>query len=304
MYVHFDMDVKRWLLCYTLDYHLVSNKYPYEFDAKEEAKHDLSLNYITIDFDTKNTANCDIVPGGLLGVGSPFEPFIPKLRIKSGMKYTIKVKLEEENRLPCPYHTNCRNYSEDWLMGYKSGPRSREMCIYSCLQERARESFCEPCISRYFYREGVFPIKWMCNDTCEPYRHSTEPEFDIYVDKEKCSALCKDACLKYSFFYSVDKVLESAWPDSFSCIEIKLQDPPVKIVSLKPRYKPIELFSYIGSYMGLWLGFCAITMNHFVISLVFIVWIAVKRSIRRCISRFKKMNVPISDDIGHLETRI
>ncbi|KFM67172.1 hypothetical protein X975_02153, partial [Stegodyphus mimosarum] len=127
MYVHFDMDVKRWLPCYALDYHLDSDRYPYEFDAKEEVMHDLSLNSIIIDFDSKNTANCDIVPGGLLGVGSPFEPFAPKIRIKSGMKYTIRVKLEGENRLPCPYHTNCQNYSENWLMGNKSGSRSKEI---------------------------------------------------------------------------------------------------------------------------------------------------------------------------------
>ncbi|XP_035233621.1 uncharacterized protein LOC118205441 [Stegodyphus dumicola] len=269
------------LPCYTKNYCLL-DKYPYVTDAEKRVKgKQLPLFHLKLLFDINNTANWRIEPGAILGVGSPFEPFIPNIVIRPERKYIIKLQMVEERRLPLPYDTECRNYYAEWLKNNRSGPLSRKMCIFSCLQKKIENQRCKSCYWLAFYEDGTFPVKQLCHGRC--YIHP------LYEHKKECSTICKEPCLKYRYTYLVEETEVHYWEEKRAEVFLELQDPPVKIVSYKPRHEPFELFSRIGGYIGLWLGLCVIALFDFVISFVYSLSVAVKNVALRCVSRIRKM---------------
>ncbi|XP_035228351.1 uncharacterized protein LOC118200502 isoform X2 [Stegodyphus dumicola] len=204
MYAFINKDVSRWLPCYTLNYHLNNDKDPLSMDAKHQFVLNWSYKNLVLNFDAMNNVYPSIQPGGILGLGSPFEPIIPKIRLRHDRDYIIKLQLEEERRLPFPYDTDCHNYTEAWLKNNRTGPRSKEMCVELCIQEISKESYCGPCLSSEIYVDGAFPLEERCNETCDAYYHySYDEERKFYEDKKYCSGICKEDCLMI-----LSKVLE------------------------------------------------------------------------------------------------
>ncbi|GFR02719.1 uncharacterized protein TNCT_701011, partial [Trichonephila clavata] len=74
----------------------------------------------------------------------PINPFTDGRALKSGYRYNINIKLEEDHLLPHPYQTNCTDYEAMWKRNNKTGPRSQQTCRDICRKNISKECYgCE-----------------------------------------------------------------------------------------------------------------------------------------------------------------
>ncbi|XP_035217645.1 uncharacterized protein LOC118190956 [Stegodyphus dumicola] len=190
-----------YLPCYERNYVRGDPIYPVINDINYDVKNLRIFSSIRLDFDLKNTAHMEIESGGLLGIGSPFEPFFPDIAIKPGWHYDIRLQMIEERRLPYPYDTDCQDYHEEWRKNNFSGPLSRKICIMSCVIKKFLESGEESCCPmRKYYVEAALPIKFLCLD----YRMNFCGIY-MYDYERECSGICKESCLIFRYSYSIEK---------------------------------------------------------------------------------------------------
>ncbi|KFM67736.1 hypothetical protein X975_00142, partial [Stegodyphus mimosarum] len=72
----------------------------------------------------------------------------------------------------------------------------------------------------------------------------------------------------------------------YAVLKLYLQEPSLTRISHKPRCETIELFSYIGGYLGLWLGFSAMAFIDFLHSLFGFFYLTIQQQSRRFTSEF------------------
>lgn len=195
-------------------------------------------------------------PGGLMAIHSPFHmenPYDFGHFIKPGKIYKVHLRMEEEELLPYPYRSECTNYTKSWLENGRAGPRSQEMCKQSCLIDLVY-SVCNCSLKIINY-----PVP---EDMCftEDYSCLTG---SIGKDIVDCMEnYCTDDCQKYKFMYIVEEraIEENDWltpsdkDEQRTYVHIYTSDPEVVVYKYRPHYQDIEVFSYIGGYIGAWLG--------------------------------------------------
>ncbi|XP_023234651.1 uncharacterized protein LOC111634174 [Centruroides sculpturatus] len=257
--------------CYTVD---LSKVYSNEF-AKENYIH-YSKRLVTesnifvemnVTFNPEETFYPTIPIGARLSVHSRTQlinPFINGVLIRPGRKYGIQLRIIEHNLLPAPYRTNCKMYD-------RSHGKTRHI-LYSrdrCLIECSKINWIKKCGcvgEEYPFRfEGKF-----CDDfdSLQCVRN---------LNNEDCYQKCRINCRYYIFRYSVDEspiecnnctdVLKN--PESVrkhgnrikhSLLSFFLKSPEILIYKYKPQFQVIEVFGYIGGYVGIWLGISLIAV--------------------------------------------
>ncbi|KAF8788617.1 hypothetical protein HNY73_006642 [Argiope bruennichi] len=185
---------------------------------------------------------------------SVHSPFTPENAIeyghvlKSGFKYGLIARLEEEHLLPAPYATNCTDYEALWFQNNKTGARSHDMCQSLCSWNYSMETRgCE-------YRLNMFH-KW--ENIC-PDDNPGWGDFSAFVD---CLNNCKPDCLKLKYIYTVTEApIEPSHENNFKVdrgviqFDLYVRDHDVTVISHVPLYGDWELFSYVGGLIGCWLG--------------------------------------------------
>ncbi|CAL1275091.1 unnamed protein product [Larinioides sclopetarius] len=198
-------------------------------------------------------------PGMLFSVHNPFEsvnPFEQGTFMRPGYLYRINIQKEIEELLPYPYKTDCVNYTDVWFKANKTGPRSQEMCRHKCLRDISERCFnCTdtsllyPKISKYCTLD--FINMTMTND-CKPL---LDDAFD------SCGSSCKEDCVRSKFSYKVQEtyLMQNMLSDNEDesrkiKVIIYYDDSEIFKIQYKPQYQEVETFSYIGGFIGIWLG--------------------------------------------------
>ncbi|KAG8176366.1 hypothetical protein JTE90_020764 [Oedothorax gibbosus] len=196
----------------------------------------------------------DAEPSATLYIHSPFQSFkkyAKKLELHMHKQYFVYVRLEMQKLLPPPYETNCENYEDLWRKDH-TAPVSREMCEHLCLN-RWNE--------KYFEHSGRH--EWFIEDECVKLLKGDRPEDEfVNVTGCKCRQNCKDECVKLNYDFNVLSE-KGTWVDDdmirdgyFRRVDINiwLEKDNVRVLSFKPQFMDVEVFSYIGGFIGCWLG--------------------------------------------------
>ncbi|GFU32807.1 amiloride-sensitive sodium channel subunit alpha [Nephila pilipes] len=210
---------------------------------------------VTLTFDVNDED--EFVPGHkngvFLSVHSPYmgnNPSEKGIFMETGKTYKIYVTTDKEMLLPYPYETDCVNYTELWENNNRTGPRIQEMCLHKCLLDAASKSYnCSPVFVLY-------PNDLRICDFSE-----LDGEFMKYYIP--CAEKCKDDCSKTKYTLDVQERFTSDYiwdeiPDEdhkkLIKVEIIIEKAEVITFLHRPQYLDVEVFSYIGGFIGVWLG--------------------------------------------------
>ncbi|KAG8180873.1 hypothetical protein JTE90_015798 [Oedothorax gibbosus] len=191
--------------------------------------------------------------GMRLVVHSPYysvNPFVKGISMKPGMAYRIHLRLKEEMRLPYPYRTDCVDHEKLWYESGKTAPRSQQVCKNACQRAFNRECYgCEKNLTVYLATDKI------CDMSKEIPCKSSKAEEKLKEDLRICKLQCKVDCRKLKYPYTYERIPET-WLEEKSLIlvPIVIDDRNVYMIREYPRHQDVELFSYIGGFMGCWLG--------------------------------------------------
>ncbi|KAG8180874.1 hypothetical protein JTE90_015799 [Oedothorax gibbosus] len=186
-------------------------------------------------------------------IHSPYytmNPFVKGISMKPGKAYRIHVSMEEEARLPYPYKTDCVDHEALWNESGKTGPRSQQMCKNACQRAFNRECYgCEKSLTVYLATDNV------CDMSKEIPCNGSKAEDKLKEDLRTCKLQCKVDCRKLKYFYSHEEIPETLMEEqNLILVSMVVDEPDVVVIQQHPRYQNVEIFSYIGGYMGCWLG--------------------------------------------------
>ncbi|XP_023234266.1 degenerin mec-10-like [Centruroides sculpturatus] len=256
---------------------------------------------IFLTFNPKESSNPAAAIGAKVSVHNKDQlvnPFVDGFRVKPGRIYNLQLKAIEENLLDSPYGTNCTRYEQLIDRGI-SGSYSRDFCIIEC----KKELWLKECNCVF----GEYNLDFTGNfcDKVEEYKCIRD------VDEDECYNKCKKSCELRYFEYEIDQleieqyhVENFTWDKNddwwnneriwYSTISVYYKRPEILIYKYKPQYELIEFFSYIGGYIGIWLGISLIAVFDFLEMLFVFCCCVIKGKIP--IKREKKSNVLLQND--------
>ncbi|XP_054706911.1 acid-sensing ion channel 4-A-like [Uloborus diversus] len=243
-----------------------------EADFWQEAN-DMS---VLIDIETDENMETRRHPGLLLTIHD--EENMPDvhtdgLMIEPGLSYSLAVQKSTVLLLPLPYNTNCTDYFKlPWQARYKRRLTSR-MCTVGCSQyyQQQRCSFITKNLSLFFDELPYKPelITKENKDCAEREEANT---------KDYCRSICGLPCRDTTFTASIGSNIlierelfqhnihtnpSRSWKDkmhNLALLRVYYSTLEHKIYRHIPKYDTMELFSYLGGYSGVWLGFSLLTV--------------------------------------------
>ncbi|XP_054724589.1 uncharacterized protein LOC129234590 [Uloborus diversus] len=270
-------------ICYRKYFRGYDERDPFEGDTK--GSHFVIWNghpfdTFVLNFETQDTFHPNVKPGGIFGIQSPYETRFDVVPLAPQKSYEIYIELEEERLLPAPYATDCRNYTEEWLENNKTGPRSKEMCQQLC-HEVLSETVCG-CITEIVFLGNLFPHYNVCANEVRDKCSDTIRENAKYYEewRANCTAACKDDCVKWKFKFRVQEFDNGPSFGNYTdvaTVVLNVRELQKTVMSHKPKYEGVEVFSHVGGFLGLWLGFCIVACVDFLQSLLVVVYYAFKR---------------------------
>ncbi|KAG8175125.1 hypothetical protein JTE90_010532 [Oedothorax gibbosus] len=203
-------------------------------------------------------------PGVVFAIHSPFEavnPFEKGIFLRPGYSYRITISMHEEKLLPYPYETDCVNYTEVWLSNNREGPRSQKSCQDYCVLETS--IYCFNCVhpmvtypseTRTCSVEDI--LSSPCVNTSAEQYGTADKVFYICFNK------CKDDCFRMKYTYDVSEIYEvPEWTKEENNkksrlikVAIDFEDSEIIALHYRPQFQEVEAFSYIGGFIGIWLG--------------------------------------------------
>ncbi|XP_055936635.1 degenerin mec-4-like [Argiope bruennichi] len=189
-------------------------------------------------------------------------PFKEGLAMEVGKTYNIFINQRVTERLPAPYQTNCTDYLKLWKKNGGYGPLTRKACTEQCKMENMLET--DGCVAQSI----SYPENYIICDDDEKY-----PSDDLV---KKCSLQCNDACREVSYTLyqelAYDQTVKCNGDENCMYKDIFLNfifnRLEVEKFLHQPRFEDVEMFSYIGGYMGMWLGISLVSLFDFLETLV------------------------------------
>ncbi|XP_035209181.1 acid-sensing ion channel 4-A-like [Stegodyphus dumicola] len=193
--------------------------------------------------------------------------------LSTGYSYTLAVQKSSVILLPLPYKTNCTDYFKlPWQKGQKRRYTSR-ICTVGCSSyyQSLKCNFVTKNVS-VFYEKLPFDAKKV---TQEEKDCSKAEELRT---KNYCRTICGLPCrdtgfavtvgsrelmLRDIYAHSVHSSWNRSWEEQMhNLVLLKIYYGTLehKIFRHIPKYDTMELFSYLGGYSGVWLGFSLLTV--------------------------------------------
>ncbi|XP_071041765.1 uncharacterized protein [Parasteatoda tepidariorum] len=185
--------------------------------------------------------------------------------------------MTEISRLPHPYSTNCTDYISKWRKQNGTGPLTELECIEHC-------------------KLNTLLSAGKCIDENVYYSHSSEHLCGFGIETitkdviKECSSRCKPACLEqiYEMKYEEMEFNSRICNESdencrteFILLKISFRRFRLTKQIYEPKYTSIELFSYIGGFMGLWLGLSLVSFFDFLESLCLLTYFPLRRKSKK-----------------------
>ncbi|KAG8191066.1 hypothetical protein JTE90_008380 [Oedothorax gibbosus] len=233
------------------------------------------------------------------------DPFSDGTEVKPGNSYNFGLKKSNVEMLPAPYSSNCTNYENLPWEKLHDKTLSTRMCTAECSQSlQLKEcNYVTVELSLFFdalpwKQESFDPEKIECAE-----RVSNDT-------KEFCRSLCRVPCRQSNYDVTMDS---STWPrrakiseeaelgkwkrKPFTEITNNLAHVRAYFTTLEdttlmhsPKYQPLEMFSHIGGYVGIWLGISLLALCEFIECLIRVITFAMSR--RKKKKEHSKENVP------------
>ncbi|KAF8774887.1 Acid-sensing ion channel 5 like protein [Argiope bruennichi] len=215
----------------------------------------------------------DIVPnptydGASLEAGEMYSYGVQKVIILTQSKILSKLyyyPMVTTELLEYPYQTACRNYDKEKEV--RTGARmSQKNCLLECYKSET-EKACGCTYRRLSLMYGGTPCEFEFQNHC----------LLVVEDKvfQTCNPQCPMACKQIEFKYvatdseplrkedplyekmQVNKIFQSSeeMNKNMACLRIHYGSTETRTMTYRPKYAFIELFSLLGGYSGLWLGF-------------------------------------------------
>ncbi|OQR71022.1 hypothetical protein BIW11_11255 [Tropilaelaps mercedesae] len=208
---------------------------------------------------------------------------LSSIMIEPGMDYTISVTQNKIRRLPAPYSSRCADYQsmgeKETFYGYlNQDPLSADaLCAQVAAASRqvanGRDSdwhkTSTKCTSTEWARSkqgeaAAFRcVVYSLRDICERKLQKIAKAYD------KCDKKCGPACDEVLYDVRLTSLAEDRKEDSknsFQCT-IKFASYSQKVLEYQPVLSIVEMFGYMGGYIGIWLGFSLLsvllTLNKF-----------------------------------------
>nr|XP_042912165.1 degenerin deg-1-like [Parasteatoda tepidariorum] len=211
-----------------------------------------------------------------LSIHSPRQivnPFTDGFNMNLNTEQTFRLKKVVKKLLPAPYETNCIDYIEMWKKRGGHGPTNQKECFEEC-QKNISIQF-RGCVSSYYN----FPRN---ERTCSSTESAVEVPKSVIAECEKQN--CKPACYEESYevtrevtekYIRPECSLEKA-PDQSIDIEIRMNGMETTTYTYSPKFESVEIFSYIGGYIGIWLGVSLVAAFDFLETTILIMSYPVK----------------------------
>ncbi|GFT06568.1 uncharacterized protein NPIL_258461 [Nephila pilipes] len=252
----YDYERRFYKTCYSTNLHIYGNEEVETSYSDESIGTDQSVHDLIVYMRDEDTMFPWTVPRIFFSVHSPFvpnDPFEEGVKLEKNHDYLINIKMEEEHLLESPYPTNCTDYEELWEKNNKTGPRSQEMCKEWCLR-----SYFKPCHVCWKVLTMLEEPTQICQKIEICYK-----DINLIHTLNDCQRNCNLNCKKLIYRYEiVDRVIDlfsnttqefESYKDQIR-IKIVIKNPEVIVMSHKPLYTAMDIFSYVGGLMGCWLG--------------------------------------------------
>ncbi|XP_067131751.1 degenerin unc-8-like [Centruroides vittatus] len=258
--------------CYSIDLNLIDPNITEDyFPALKMYSNTKTVGDVVITFNSKELFRPTVPVGAKISIHSKDQivnPFVDGFLVKPGNRYIIQLKVIEENLLTNPYSTNCSYYERSKEKSFDE-LYTRQRCILNCQKEKWLE-ICGCISGDYpFETDGIFCSEqtYMCL---------------VNLNTDHCFHKCQIACQATVFEYEVDDAPIEFY-DFYVPLEIPDEDtnenyrkqqqvavmnfffkrPELLIYKYKPKFQSIELFGYVGGYIGMWLGISLIAIFDF-----------------------------------------
>ncbi|XP_076363230.1 epithelial sodium channel subunit gamma-2-like [Tachypleus tridentatus] len=199
--------------------------------------------------------------------------------LNNGAEYTFFIYQSISHLLPPPYATNCTDYGKMGRTPFRSGLLTQQTCFAECIANVTLE-MCGCIYHNYPYLfdyPGSFRVCYEGkeNGIC----NSQQLESERVNAEHYCNGICRVSCRKVTYEVSLSKqpIIVPGTVDEESIQQLygNFLNKPVSLESIKssgikvnimfkskhvmvyqhyPKYQDVELFSYIGGYVGMWLG--------------------------------------------------
>ncbi|KAF8767075.1 hypothetical protein HNY73_020075 [Argiope bruennichi] len=172
-------------------------------------------------------------------------PFKEGITMEAGKTYNIFINQRVTERLPAPYQTNCTDYLKLWEKNDGFGPLTRKSCTEQCKMENMLET--DGCVAQSISYPGNYTI---CNDeVILSFNPSREVSFSLHQE------------LAYDLTAKCNNDVNCFYKDIY--LHFIFNRLEVEKFLHQPRYENVEMFSYIGGYMGMWLGISLVALFDF-----------------------------------------
>ncbi|XP_054717486.1 uncharacterized protein LOC129226882 [Uloborus diversus] len=208
-------------------------------------------------------------------------PYAKGYSFQGGVEYEAYVSMTEKQMLPAPYDTNCTDYVKLWKENGGTGPLNELMCI-------------EYCKLNTLIAEGK------CIDKNVAYPHM-EPlcERDVVTVTSDMIKSCTDSCaspcvdqqyeIKYEEVNNYAHVCNDEWC-RFARIKLSIYFKRFRVTRFiyQPKFESVEMFSYIGGYMGMWLGLSLVSFFDLFETITYLLYYPAGRSFWKSRKQKKK----------------
>ncbi|XP_054706566.1 acid-sensing ion channel 1A-like [Uloborus diversus] len=231
--------------------------------------------HLDLDLEVSEYHPSHLSRGAQLSIHSPYHvpsPVGEGLFLNMGTVYRIYVRLAEKILLPQPFKSNCTEYESQWRQNGGTGPVTEKMCkekcrlekslfLFGCAERRIdyphNETICLEPISN-FAKETRFECAKSCSSPCKMRRYELQvQEADSEGSRKSCVSTNDLSCA--------------------TLVHIHFENLEITTFTYKPRFEPIGILSFIGGYVGLWLGISFLTVYDFLETRIFRLAATLKR---------------------------
>ncbi|XP_064469295.1 degenerin-like protein unc-105 [Ornithodoros turicata] len=175
---------------------------------------------------------------------------------ETGRSYDLSVTQQIINRLPPPYASKCTDYMKRGKYAVFGGYLTQDTCLQKCqMTLEVRKCGCVDAQHEFAEFFGASGCSAKQRSRCMEDLASNKT---FQICEKKCRAPCKEA----SYDVRLTGIGTAPVP-SYSkkaqkkrmVLRLKFSSDTQKILHYQPKLRIIEVFGYLGGYLGMWLGF-------------------------------------------------